>query len=116
MSASTQEQTNGQTQKAPRKARAKSKARTGTPRKTVGAPAGVSSIRPTPERQVAMSARAAAIAGSPNIAAGYAAELATAGPGWSAEYQKQFLAGLTNSLPVICAPKGTQTTISKAAA
>lgn len=65
---------------------------------------------PTPsgQRAAGMKQRAQTTttkAQSPNeIAAGFAAQLKSAGPGWSAEYQKTFLAGLTHALPVICAP------------
>ena len=47
---------------------------------------------------------AGGMAGS--IAGGFAVTLSGAGPGWSPEYQASFLAGLTATLPFICATTG----------
>lgn len=94
----SQPTTNG---KPARKARAKGK------RRIVGKPTSqfagqhASLPQPTAIRAAAMKERAL----TNSIAQGFAAELLTAGPSWSADYQKQFLAGLTAVLPAVCTPK-----------
>lgn len=68
-------------------------------------PLSTGRIIPTAERSAAMALRATPSQNINAIAQGFAAELLTAGPGWTEGYQKQFLAGLTAVLPGICTPK-----------
>lgn len=89
------------------------------------APGTVGTIAPTPARAAGMKARGRPVgwkapvtvgtlsgtvsgprvlaAASSSIASGFASTLLTAGPSWSADYQKTFMASLTAALPLICA-------------